>query len=268
MQNIIYKTVIVGASTTGIMLYNKLKRAGIDTKVVSSDFTNTTTGNTVLKVDRISGTVCYSDAKRGLIILNLTSGETVCCENVILACGLNSKRLQLDTNCIFYKLSDFNIKSKTKPVTVVGNSAEAVTAAIKLAKKYSYVYVCSPTAKLHCGLELANTLYKTKNIVVLPLCHITSCRSDKTGKLTDITLSTFETLKCGGILAFTEKEATVHTCFNSGMLKFDSDRHIIINNTGETGLVPKLFAVGSCTTDSSTEVLDNIVMKIKENVVC
>ena len=122
----------------------------------------------------------------------------------------------------------------------------AVSYALELAKKFKYVYLCSSVFKLDCNSKLLNKLNNTANIVHLPNCHIVSCKNDKEGKLAEITLDTYETIKCSALVVALGRLPDA-SGVSPRMIELDQDNYIKTNSLHQTTVVPTIYAIGECT---------------------
>lgn len=263
----LYDVIIIGASKEGIAAYNRLrKNKQLKLVVLSPNFNNTTSGHTILKADRIYNKVVYSSFNHGLIILDLDNKTTVCGLHVIIAAGLAPAPLNLNTKSICYKVSDINTKSKTSPIALVGNNDFIADAALALSKKYNYIYICNNDKTLHCEARKALDIHNTKNIVVLPLCNIVSCKNNAEGKLYEITLDTYETIRCSYILASNGYRSTITEWFNKSFLKLTDTGLIKVDDNYEVIGFPSLYAIGTCADHSAGNCAEIAAEHILNNI--
>ena len=247
-QNKIFDVIIVGASYEGIALceYLAAKNSALKIALVSSNFSNCKPRQTLDTIVKIEHTVIYSSYVHGLIGFELDDSSKIFGLNAIIATG--SKPIKLDFDCeqIYYKTADVKRATKNNQAVIIGDSAKAIHAAFWAAKKFKYVYLCSPAFTLDGSREELLKLQSTENIVHLPNCYITECKKNRYGNLSEVTLSTYDTIRCNSIIAITDRLPDVPQ-LNPVMIKKDSEGYIEVNHLGETPIVPKLFALGACT---------------------
>lgn len=248
MPDKIYDLIIIGASLDGINAYNSLKRAAPDKSVlvISENFDAITTRNSVLKADRLEASVVFTQYKYGMFYAFISAEKFYCSKAMIIATGSDPvKRLDIKTTNVYYKLSAVKSRSKILPMVVVGGNKDSAEAALYLAKRYSAVYMCIPTAELSCGEDLKNQINNTENIIQLPLCDIKSCKNNKNDQLMSVVLNTFEIIPCCGIFVAVNRTPSLRG-ISKGLLRIDSNGYVITNENHETGLIPGLYAVGEC----------------------
>lgn len=250
-QNELYDIVILGASEAGITLCELIKVKSPETKIalVSKHFNNVKPTNKLLDTELITGESMLSSYNHGLIILTLKDRRLVVGKNVIIATGGKpikaTKDIFKNIN-VCYKPADIKNSSKHKPAVVYGNGAEAVSYSLALSKKFKYVYLCSMVFKLDCDTKLLKKLNETANIVHLPNCNIMSCKNDKDGNLSEVLLSTYDTIKCAALVLALGRLPDV-SGINQKMIEIDQDGYVKINSLHQTTLVPNIYAIGECT---------------------
>ena len=250
-QNELYDVIILGASNEGIMLaeYIKSKEPAKKVALVSKHFNFVKTNNNLLDTVLITGESVYSSYNHGVIILTLKDRRIVIGKNLVLATGGNpilghSDRYKNKNIC--YNPRNIKINSKNKPAVVYGEDTNAVNFALSMAKKFKYVYLCSEAFKLNCDSKLLKKLNDVPNIVHLPNCHIASCKNDKEGNLCEVTLDTYETIKCSALVLSFGRTPDVNG-IDLKMIELDSDKYVKINTQHQTTIVPTIYAIGECT---------------------
>ena len=251
LQNELYDIIILGASESGIALCEMIKTKSPETKValVSKHFNHIKQNNKLLDTKLIMGESVLSSYNHGVIILSLKDRSLVVGKNLVIATGGKPIKTTKDTfkNInICYKPSEITINPKNKPVVIYGDGELAVSYALELAKKFKYVYLCSSVFKLNCNSKLINKLNNTINIVHLPNCHIASCKNDKEGKLAEIALDTYETIRCSALVIAIGRLPDV-SGVDTRMVELDQDSYVKINATHQTTIVPNIYAIGECT---------------------
>ena len=247
-QNKIFDVIIVGASYEGIALceYLQEKLPALKIALVSSNFTNCKPRQTLDGVEKVEHRVIYSSYAHNLIGLTLDDRTNIFGLNVVLATGSKPIPLTINSNTIYYKTAGIKRATKSRQVVVVGHDAKAISAACWAAKKFKYVYFCSPVFKLDASKADVQKMNSIENIVYLPNCKIMEYKNDKRGDLAEVTLDTYDTIRCNAIIAITERLPDVPT-LQPQMIELDQDGYVIVNHLGETTKVPKIFAVGACT---------------------
>lgn len=248
MQEPLYDAIIIGASKEGIGVYNSMKRLMPDKHVVviSRDFDKVKIKHSVLKADRIVGEVVFTDDRRGIITAILEDRRRVSGLAMFIATGTKPIKLDLDTNRIFYKVKEIHSTAKIAPAAVLGHDERCVDAALKLSKKFRKVYVCSDEGALEGPEDKLAELAKRENVTVLPFCNAKSCRKNKKGELMSITLDTYATIDCSYVFASVGREPDVDG-ISWKMVRKDPQGRIMVNDDLETGIVPFVYALGSCT---------------------
>lgn len=251
MEDILYDVIIIGASKEGINAYNSLKRAMPEKKVIviSRDFDNVTTRNSVLTTDRIYGNVVFTNDRRGIMLATLENDERIAGLCMIIATGARARRKNLGTNRVYYSLKDVKTRAKASPIVLIGGDHKTCESALALSAKFSHVYVCLKEAELPGTAEQKATIEAKSNITVLPLCQVKSCRNDKNGNLLDVTLDTLDTIKCNYIFVSDGQVPELDGIYRD-MITVDSKGYIIINDDFETEVVPGVYAVGKCVSAS------------------
>ena len=250
-QNELYDVIIIGASIEGIVLAEYIKAKAPETKValVSKHFNFVKATNKLLDTELIIGESVYSNFNHGLIILTLKNKQLVVGKNVVIATGgypIKAPADRYKNKNICYNPRDIAINPKNKPAIVFGNGNDAVNFALTMAKKFKYVYLCSEVFKLGCDAKLLKKLNDTANIVHLPNCFITSCKNDKDGKLQEVTLNTYDTIKCSALVLALGRKPHVNGV-DPKMIELDADKYIKINTQHQSTKVPNIYAIGECT---------------------
>lgn len=252
----LYDIIIVGASQEGITICNYLisKKPNLKIALVSRNFNNFSNSLKRDNIDYINEEVIYSSYNHGVIGFTFANKDNIFCRNAILATGSKPKQLMLKNSNIYYNLNNISAYSKSEAAVVYGNDSSAATYAIKLAKKFKYVYICSDTLELKCTPALLKKLTETSNIVHLPNCHIINCKNDSNGKLQEITLDTYDTIRCSTLVVAIGRTPEIPG-FNKRMIKLDDKGCATINADGATAVIPTLYAVGACATKNSKQQL-------------
>jgi len=251
-QNEMYDIIVLGASPEGIALCEYIKTKSPDKKValVSKHFNFVKSNNKLADTKLITGTSVYSSFNHGLVILTLKDSSLVVGKNLVIATGAapiksGADRFKNNKN-ICYNPREITVNPKNKPAVVYGDGADAVKFALTIAKKFKYVYLCSSVFKLECDTKLIKKLNEVANIVHLPNCHIVGSKNDKEGKLCEVTLNTYDTIKCVALILALGRTPDVNGV-DQRMIELDQDKYAVINSQHQVIKVPNIYAIGECT---------------------
>ena len=98
----------------------------------------------------------------------------------------------------------------------------------------------------------------------LPNCNVISCKNDKEGNLAEVQLDTYSSIRCTALIM-----SLGRTPDNSGlskrMIEVDSDGYIKTKEFNATTVVPKIYAIGTCTRSTAKNrllpVINNLIEK-------
>jgi thioredoxin reductase len=158
---------------------------------------------------------------------------------------------------IRYNLTDVKA-AKNSPAVVVGNNNLAVTYALSMAKKFKYVYLCSSTVELECDNKYIKKLENVVNIVHLPNCNVIGCKNDKDGNLVEVLLDTYSSIRCS-TLVMSLGRTPDSPGLSKRMIETDSNGYIVTKELNATTVVPKIYAIGTCTKSSTKNRLLPVV---------
>ena len=240
----LYDVIVIGASEEGISFCEQLlaKTTGLKVALVSRNFNRQVD---VAGLTKISGEVIFSTYNRGMIGLTLHDRTQVFGVNVVLAVGTRPIKSNLKNSNIHYNL--LNIKaSKTTPAVVVGNNNLAVSYALALAKKFKYVYLCSSSVELNCDAKYIKKLENVANIAHLSNCNIIGCKNDKDGKLVEVQLDTYSSIRCS-TLVMSLGRVPDNPGLAKRMVEVDSNGYVITKEFNVTTVIPNIYAIGTCT---------------------
>ena len=266
-QNELFDIVVLGASNEGIALCEFIKAKSPATRValVSKHFNFVKPTNKLLDTELVLGESAFSSFNHGLVILTLKDRRIVVGKNLVIATGGNPILGHADkykNKNICYNPRDIKVSAKNKPAVVYGNNADAVNFALAMAKKFKYVYLCSETFELKCEAKLFKKLNDVPNIVHLPNCHIASCKNDKDGNLVEVTLDTYDTIKCAALVLALGRTPNI-SGIDLRMIELDADKYVKINTQHQTTITPNIYAIGECTrhnTKRSITTVGNILL--------
>jgi thioredoxin reductase len=269
--NQLYDVVVIGASLEGISFCERLaeKTEGVKIALVSKHF-NHLTKQSLENITLITQEILHSNYNHGLVILSGADSSNICCKTVVIATGSKPIKSTLKNVNIHYNLT--NVKAnKNGQAVVCGKDNLAVSYALKLAKKFKYVYLCSDSLSLRCDTKYITKLENTANVLHLPNCNILSCKADKEGNLTEVQLDTYSSIKCSALVMSLGR--TPDNCgLSKRMVEVDEDGFIKTKAYNETTRVPNIYAIGDCTrhnsAHSTTLALNHIItrnnFKLKE----
>ena len=255
-MNQLYDVIIIGASDEGISFCKHLlaNTTGVKVALVSRNFNRPVEIEGLIKINK---EVIFSSYNQGLIGLTLADRTQIFGINVVIAVGTKPIKSNLKNNNIRYNITDLKA-AKNSPAVVVGNDNLAVDFAITMSKKFKYVYLCSNTIELECDNKHLKKLENIANIVHLPNCNVISCKNDKNGNLTEVQLDSYSSIRCSTLVM-----SLGRTPDNSGlskrMIEVDSNGYIITKEFNVTTVVPKIYAIGTCTRSSTKNRLLPVV---------
>lgn len=252
----LYDVIVIGASEEGISFCEQLlaKTVGLKVALVSRNFTRPVE---IAGLTKITGEVIFSSYNRGMIGLTLHDRTQVFGINVVIAVGTKPIKSSLKNSNIQYNLTDLKT-SKSSPAVVVGNDNLAVNYALTMAKKFKYVYLCSSTIELDCNNKYLKKLENVANIVHLPNCNVIGCKNDKDGNLVEIQLDTYSAIRCSALVMSLGRTPD-SSGLSKRMIEVDADGYIITKEFNTTTIVPKIYAIGTCTRSSTKNRLLPIV---------
>jgi thioredoxin reductase len=252
----LYDVIVIGASEEGISFCEQLlaKTTGLQVALVSRNFNRPVD---IAGLTKIPGEVIFSTYNRGMIGLTLHDRTQIFGVNVVIAVGTKPVKSNLKNTNIHYNL--LNIKaSKTTPVVVAGNDNLAASYALALAKKFKYVYLCSNSVELNCDAKCIKKLENVANIVHLPNCNVLGCKNDKDGKLVEVQLDTYSSIRCSA-LVMSLGRIPDNPGLSKRMIEVDSNGYVITKGFNVTTIVPNIYAVGTCTKGGTKTRLVSVI---------
>jgi thioredoxin reductase len=255
-MNQLYDVIIVGASEEGINFCDLLLKntVGLKVALVSRNFNRPADFEGITKVNK---EVVFSSYNRGLIGLTFSDRTQIFGINVVVAVGTKPIKSNLKNPNIRYNLTDVKA-AKNSPAVVVGNNNLAVTYALSMAKKFKYVYLCSSTVELECDNKYIKKLENVANIVHLPNCNVIGCKNDKDGNLVEVLLDTYSSIRCS-TLVMSLGRTPDSPGLSKRMVETDSNGYIVTKEFNATTVVPKIYAIGTCTKSSTKNRLLPVV---------
>lgn len=270
-QNQLYDVIVIGASIEGIDFCEKLlnKTENVKIALISKHFKHLTKQK-LEGVTLIEQEVVHSNYSHGLFIVSLANATNICGKTIVIATGSKPIKSNLKSTNIYYNISDV-IPNKNGQAVVWGSDSLAVSYALKLSKKFKYIYLCSNSLVLNCDSKLITKVENIANIVHLPNCNITACKNNKEGNLIEVQLDTYSSIKCSALVMSLGRSPETPG-ISKKMIELDVDGFVKTKAFNETTKVPNIFAVGDCTrhasSHSTTLTLNHIItrnnFKLKE----
>jgi thioredoxin reductase len=258
-----FDVIIIGDSKAGNAVVKKIAAANMTIKIafISREFKSTTTRD-FLNVEYIKDEVSYTDYNRGLFGCYLKSGIRHYCTHLIIATGLGYAPFVIGRKAIpgvLHTTTELPKATRQQVAVVVGSNDADAKLALAVAKKYKYVYLCTKALQLDIAEATSKKLEKAENILVMPNASITKAIFED-GLLASVSLDNYSKITCNTIFAKTE--ATPETKFISEKLISKENGYLKTSDIAQSLLVPKCFAVGSCTCKSTKKMVDAMVEAI------
>jgi len=263
-QNKMYDVIIIGASVEGVELCSYLRAKASDLKIafISKNFDNV--GKLDLTgVDLYRGEAVCSSYNHSLIGITLRDRTSVFGLTAVIATGSKPAKSQFKGNNIYYKPIEIKEAMKTKQAVVYGNNEDAVKYALDIAKKFKYIYLCSNTFDLTSSQKLLKKLDNTANILHLPSCNITGIKTDKAGNLNEITLDTYDTIRCAALLLALGRAPDV-SGLSKKMVDIDEEGYAVVKEYNELVKTPGIYAIGACVRKNTKQSIHTVGNKILE----
>ena len=267
-MNYQYDLIIIGDSKEGNQLLKNIATANLNIKIafISKEFKSTTTPD-FLNVEYIKDEVMLTDYKNRLFGCYLKSGPRLYATHLVFAVGqkyapftVNNKKVPN----VFNTVVDVPKEAKKLPAIVLANNETDVGMALDVAKKYKYVYLCIDDFGnwISDNMRKKLLLKQAANIVVLPNTHISKV-SSKDEILSTVELDNYSTVTCAAIYVKTAVSpdtscVPVRTC----LIKANEAGYLETDNKLESTLVPKCFAVGTCTQKCTNKMMNSLVESI------
>lgn len=196
--------------------------------------------------------IIYINYRYGLFILTTNNKETICGKSLIFATGTDHKKLDLPTKDIYYCATCDGPFFKNKNVIVVGSGNTGVTYAIELASYCKNVYLCDITFNMCCEPVLVQQALSINNIHWLPNSTIQKVTNNKEQRLSSVTLTTGNTLKCNAIFAAIGLTPQTHLAQPFVTL---TEAKYIKSIDCSTDKVPGVFVAGDCRDNQVKQVV-------------
>lgn len=267
-MNYQYDLIIIGDSKEGRDVVKALasETTFINIAFISREFKSTTTHD-YLNVDYIKDEVVLTDYKNRLFGCYLKSGSRLYATHLVFAVGqkyapfmINNKKIPN----VFNTTVDIPKEAKKLPAIVLVHNEADVTMAFEVAKKYKYVYLCLDEFDGKCSETVHKKLLlkPSSNIVVLPNTHIKKV-SAYNEALMNVELDNYSTVLCAAIYVKTDVSPDT-SCVpaRAGLIKANEAGYLETNDKLESTLVPKCFAIGSCTQKCTKKTINALIETI------
>jgi thioredoxin reductase len=245
--------IIIGDSREGHEAVKKIAPANPAIKIafISREFKSTTTHD-YLNVEYIKDEVTFTDYKNRLFGCYLKNGDRIYSTHLIIATGLCYEHLVLNNKpvpCVFNNVADIPKAAKNQAAIVIGQSNSDIKFALEVAKKYSYVYLCTEQFTFD-NITPANSkkLAIAENIVMLPNTSFKKIISSD-GSLQVVELDNYSKITCSAI--FIKTPAVPEIEFVPNNIIGRENGYLKTTNIGQSILVPKCFAIGNCAVKST-----------------
>lgn len=267
--------IVIGDSKEGREAIKALasERPTIKFAFISREFKSFTTHD-YLNVEYIKDEVIFTDYKNRLFGCYLKNGDRIYGTHLVIATGLAYEPLVINRKqvpCVFNTAEDIPKTARHLPAVVVGQTNSDVKFALDVAKKYAHVYLCTEGLTIE-NITPANVkkLAETDNLVTLPNASIVKANVTD-GQLKSVDLSNYSTVTCNAI--FIKTKASPETSFVSDKLISKNELgYLRPTNISQSLLVPKCFAIGSCTEKSTQKMrvamIDAILNDFNGGVKC
>lgn len=256
--NQLYEVLILGATPEGLALAELLGAAGRKTALISSNFIYRTKKHCLDAVDLYEQTGIFLAYNHGIFSLTLSDKTTVHGQSFVIATGTKPNKSSLKNHNILYTSAKITTKQKERQAVVFGSDTSAVDYALDLAKKFRYVYLCSNTFELACDKRHLIKLNNQKNIVHLPGCNIVSCRNDKEGKIAEVYLDTYDTIRASALVMSLGRTPSV-PAFLKRFINIDSDGSVAVTLNNESTKVPGVYALGAVIKQPNKKDISKVV---------
>ena len=258
-----FDLIVIGDSKEGRSLVKTLATASSQLKIafISEAFQNNIRDH--LNVEYLQGKVTFIDYYRMLFGCYLDSGDRIYGTHLIFATGEVYEPFMFDNKIVpnvYNTPTQVLEKSKDAQAAVVGNDEEILKIALKVANKYKHLYICIEGIQLNCSKALQEKLKSIPSVVILPNTRIKDFLTED-GELKALKLDNYSALTCSVI--YTKTKANGNTAYiPQNLFARDSQGYLITSKNLESTLVPKCFAVGSCTQKCTKNMINLLKTEI------
>jgi thioredoxin reductase len=267
-MNYQYDLIIIGDSKEGNQLVKNIASSNLNIKIafISREFKSSTTPD-FLNVEYIKDEVVLTDYKNRLFGCYLKGGNRLYATHLVFAVGqkyapftINNKKVPN----VFNTAVDIPKEARKLPVVVFVRTEADVILAFEVAKKYKYTYLCLDEFTGIVSEKINKKLLDkaSSNIVVLPNTRIKKVSiHDET--LMKVELDNYSTVLCAAIYVKTEASPdTACVPARAGLIKANEAGYLETTDKLESTLVPKCFAIGSCTQKCTKKMISNLTEAI------
>lgn len=261
----IYKTIIIGATIDGIKLAESIASDDRSTLLLSKNFKYLKPKQILNNVELLEAEAIFMSYNHGLFGINIktASGEgAVYGTNVVFATGTRPEKLNIADKHILYNEIDVTGKHKHEAAVVYGDGNIAGRYTINLAKRFAYVYLCTPGMDIGCTRAMQSRINNTANVLHLPNCTIASCKTDKNEKLVEVLLDTYSSIHAAAVVAATMRQPDLPS-FAKKYLKLDESGYALPITAKNAVVIPGAYALGAvCNKHTAKELtkLTNILL--------
>ena len=264
--NKLYDAIIIGYNDDTKYLLKNCLAAGTDQSyaVISE-----TAFDCEEKIDAYFGEVTLLRYNRGLISVFRDCGPALFGKRLILAVGTRPKLLKFDDKAAYYENVYYNVDFKktdinvaNRRVIVVGDSDDTLKNSLLIAKSAKEVYICSSDSTLLDKYDRLTRRLKNKpdNIRILINSEIIDIVSEA-GVVGQVTLNTYSKIDCDLVIGYLGTTPDVRPFLNR-YVTVSPDQKIITTETGQTGPLPNVYAIGECTDYKDKNQKNSNIVKI------
>ena len=261
-----FDVIVIGDSKEGHAAVKSIAGTNRNIKVafISRAFKSTTTRD-FLNVEYIKDEIVHTDYNRGLFGCYLKSGICHYSTHLIIATGVRYAPFKVGNKVVpgvFNTIDEIPKAAKQQVAIVVGNQIADIKLALSVAKKYKYVYLCTDSVEVATNDSLDKKLNSVENLLIIKNASIAKTTFED-DVLTSVTLDNYAKITCNSIFAITEY--TPETEFISEKFINKENGYMRTTGAGQSLIVPKLFAIGSCACNNTKKVQAAMVEAILNN---
>lgn len=247
--NKLYEYIIIGGSKDGFEVLDLLTKNNISALLI--DEKGKTSGELVSYKAR---GVLFT-YRRGIIYVDTVyNGEirTYCCTNLIIATGDTSDKLNAlekqykITNNIFYGEIPNLEKIEKNNCVILGDSTEALEAAINLSKDFKSVYLCKKSFNSG-SKKLLKVIEEIKNISIINGGEVVDFTYETAWanviKANKLIFSSYAELPCDVVIAYTDRCPDTLK-FETRLIQKDENNYCIVDDNYQSKVVPNVYAIG------------------------
>ena len=265
----LYDLIIIGATAESYYVARQLKAQKVNASiaVISTTF-NQVPEEELSEYDTLASKIVYIEYFRGMIKVHDAAGGIYCGKSLLISTGstpivdkdyINERILEVA------KFNDFDkVKNAKKTnIVIISEKTQALTTAMKAAKKFKHVYICCPKITIKYGSKMEEKLQEFKNITLLGNCKVVDYTA-KDGKLQSVILDTYSSIKCGLLLVIGERRPTVPISWHR-ICSLDSTGAIKVNQIGQLEHFENIYAIGHCASQYRADRIPELVQQILKN---